>query len=73
MNVFKHIIQLPVSQLLHSADVVRNTHTVVCDIVNLVLQEFVDNSNAKIETMKKKKKVHRDAADAGETQHMTAA
>ena len=51
----------------------RNTHTVVCDIVNLVLQDFVDNSNAKIETMKKKKKVHRDAADAGETQHMTAA
>ena len=41
-------------------------------------QEFVDNSNATIETMKrnKKKKVRRDAqegGDAGETQRMTAA
>lgn len=35
----------------------------------------MDNSNAKIETLKKKKKVRRDAgdaADAGETQRMTA-
>jgi len=38
-----------------------------------VLQDFVDSSNAKIETLKKKKRVRRDAddaADAGEMQQM---
>jgi len=40
------------------------------------LQDFVENSNTKIETLKKKKKVRRDAGDAAnaeEMQRMTAA
>jgi len=41
-----------------------------------VRQDFVNTSNTRIETMKRKKKPRRDgqdAADAGETQRMTAA
>jgi len=53
----------------HITDVLDSFLT---DSLSRVFQEFVDNSNAKIETMKRKKKVQRDdAGDAAEMHRMT--
>jgi len=47
----------------------------VTDSRSCAFQDFVDSSNVKIETMKRKKRARRDdgeGGDAGETQRMTA-